>query len=290
MQTAIKLVVALVIALGAFTTSAQPLADRVPGDAMVYIAWRGSASMGPGYEGSHLKAVLEDSQVNVLLEQVLPKFLERIAEEDAEAAEAMGAASIIAPFAKAMWKHPSALYIGPVDLSAPMPMPKLAILCQAGGDGPALVNEVNKMLPPEGELPFPVGAKQYGDLVVFTVGAITDAERARFGGPQAVAPAATLKQNPTFIGTMTKMHKDPVGMVYVVKPASPGTGVIAGGAVRIVLESAGVGDILTKSLGTKNHHNVLRAVFEGLKSLRNAEDIGQMRGIEAEVLEKEAAL
>ncbi len=63
----------------------------------------------------------------------------------------------------------------------------------------------------------------------------------------------------------------------VMKPASPGTGVIAGGAVRAVMEAAGVKDVLTKSLGSSNAVNLVRATIDGLKSLRDPEQVVKWR-------------
>ncbi len=73
------------------------------------------------------------------------------------------------------------------------------------------------------------------------------------------------------------------GMVLL-KPAPEGTGVIAGGAVRAVMTSAGVQNVLTKSIGTTNPHNVVKATFDALRKLRDRQEVASMRGKQAEEL------
>jgi small subunit ribosomal protein S5 len=75
------------------------------------------------------------------------------------------------------------------------------------------------------------------------------------------------------------------GAKVLLRPASPGTGIIAGKTVRAVLESAGIKDILSKSLGSKNAANVVKATLDALLSLRQREDIYRSRGLEIKKVE-----
>lgn len=88
---------------------------------------------------------------------------------------------------------------------------------------------------------------------------------------------------PILNGTLPHEQKGKFGGARVfIKPASNGTGVIAGGAVRAVLESVGVHDVLSKSQGSSNPHNVVKAAFDALLQLRSAATIAKQRGISLE--------
>ncbi len=89
-----------------------------------------------------------------------------------------------------------------------------------------------------------------------------------------------LVQVPIYKGTVPheQFGKFQAGKVLI-KPASSGTGVIAGGAMRAVLESAGIKDVLAKSLGSSNQHNVIKATMEALTQMRDANTVARDRSI-----------
>ena len=88
---------------------------------------------------------------------------------------------------------------------------------------------------------------------------------------------------PIIKGTLPHEQKGKYGGARVnILPAAPGTGVIAGGAVRTVLEAVGVHDVLSKSQGSSNPHNVVKATFDALLQLRDARTVARDRGISLE--------
>ena len=106
--------------------------------------------------------------------------------------------------------------------------------------------------------------------------------------PEAVRKAterakASMREIPLLKGTLPHQVIGRFGAARVLlKPAAPGTGVIAGGALRPILEVAGVRNVLTKILGTRNPHNVIKAAFEGFDQLVDLNMAAQRRGISAD--------
>ncbi len=175
----------------------QALADRVPGDAEIYVGWIGTDSIGPGYDQSHLKAVLDASQLGQFVHDSIPRLINVIAEKDAESAkQVQRVVDILTPLAR----HPSAFYFGGMTPGAPLP--KVALICDAGPDADKIVTEVNQLLQqaPQGN---PFTCRAIGTLVV-----VSD-----FTFPEQMD--SPLSKNAAFQSAMGNLGKDPAAALYV---------------------------------------------------------------------------
>jgi len=103
------------------------------------------------------------------------------------------------------------------------------------------------------------------------------ADAIRKGGEKARKSMFRVKRKGRTIPHEVIGHHD--GGIVLLKPASAGTGVIAGGAVRAVLDAVGIKDVLSKSLGSNNRLNVVRATIDALKKLRNIEEVAAQRNV-----------
>src|SRR5688572_7668326 len=121
--------VLLVIIALASSASAQPLVDRVPSDAILYIGWSGTDTLGAAYEKSHLAAVVKAANFKEIFEQTIPQLFAKLAQEQPEVLAMQGATM---PLLKHAWQRPTAFYItAGVDRRGDF-VPKLVILCDAG--------------------------------------------------------------------------------------------------------------------------------------------------------------
>jgi prepilin-type processing-associated H-X9-DG protein len=166
MSNRIAFVMAVVFA-PLMALAAQPLADHVPADAMIYVGWRGSADLGPEYAQSNLKAVLDDSQVADFIDRFLPEVIDKIGQMNPEAA---GVGQIISAIAKPSWQHPTAFFFSGLEVvQGRPPVPHLGILWQPGADADALAKQLNQLVA-QAPAPFPVKVVQQGDIVALLVG------------------------------------------------------------------------------------------------------------------------
>jgi prepilin-type processing-associated H-X9-DG protein len=200
-------ITAILVALLGFllvplTASAQALADRLPDDAILYIGWRGTSDLGAGYEQSHLKRILDQSDWSKLLNQSLPGLIAKASDQNPTAAQVV---QIICAFGQPLWQHASAFYFGGLDFTDPQhPNPRLALLCDAGDQADAMTDKAMSLVEMAGKnFPIKIFVKSFGQLVVIST------------FEWAEHPQQRLSARTEFTSTMAQVGEDPVLAVYL---------------------------------------------------------------------------
>lgn len=202
--------IAVTLAVLAFPllTRAQPLVDRVPSDSLIYVGWQGIDSLGPAYDQSRMKAVLDSSNVPALINDFFPRLLDRIGQENRNIVPIVAK---IGAIAGPIWRHPTAFYFRGVDLQG-QPMPKLALIVQAGNESDALLKQFQELVAMAQGAPFPIKAFKLDNLVGIEVG--FDQEALAVAGTGANQPKS-IAISDNFKQAMSQVGKDSIFCAYV---------------------------------------------------------------------------
>lgn len=159
----------LTASLAAPQARAQALADRIPADAVVYVGWAGTDKLAGPYGQSNLKAVLDASELPQFLANLGPSIIARLQQEQSRDAQmiANDVLPVVLALGEAVCKYPTALYVGPMDFESKVPLPRIAVICDAQQGAQALADRINALIariPPDA--PVKIRVQVQGGAVV----------------------------------------------------------------------------------------------------------------------------
>ena len=200
-----RLTLFFVVLLCPLAAFAQPLSDRVPADALIYIGWQGSESMPESFNQTHAKALLDETNLRKVFNEMLPQLVRRAGQQDQQLGEIL---KMVFGIYGPLWRHPTAIYSSRVDFNAPAP--RAAVICDAGNDADGLLEQLAKLatIMQGGDFPFPVRTFKDGTLVGLTIG---------YDDPkQALAsdPTRTLSASAPFKSAIAQAQKEPIAIFY----------------------------------------------------------------------------
>ncbi len=186
---------------------AQTLVDRVPDDAMIYIGWQGTDTLGPAYEKSKLKQFVDRSAIPELFNKTIPELVEKAAKNEPGKAEdfKLGTA-----FFKLIARHPTAFYVGGFEIKAgeDEPQPHFGLICQAGVDKDLVLAAFSKFAADSKDSDMPLKAVSDGEFVALFGG---------YGKDQnvSVRPTKSLGASAGFTAAKSQLGKSPAVVVYI---------------------------------------------------------------------------
>ena len=188
--------------------AAQPMADRIPADALIYVGFTGARSMGPRYETSHLKAVLDASNFGDVFDELLPALVDRLAEAEPESEVHL---RFLVDFAAAIWRHPTAFYFGGIRMEDGNPTPLVSLVIQAADEAEALKGSLDEAV---AAMPvMPIDVQQKGNHVVISFGKLSTELDGLIQG--SLTESASLAGSVDFQRASSHLSDDAVVAFYV---------------------------------------------------------------------------